>query len=301
MQNTDLGGGYRLERAETSLFAVYQAIYSEADVEMWYDWKMRVNDTMWAEDCFFLTRDGQKLAGAIAKDGKFLYPFLVAPFCDRTLFLRLLHRALLADLPPENHTITAIDVSDPDVEVLLTMGYRRTSKSRRVMVRPTDVFSVTPPPGFAFVDVDAGRVEEITTMLNQAFYGGVHAEAYGPLTAEDVSGSIEGASATSTLDLSSLVYETQSGTLVGACLAGINPNAVNGFAFVSDMGVLPTFQNRGLGALMLCRALTNAHKRSQVLKLVVTSGNPAESLYRRLGFLPGPRFTRMVFDCLPEQ
>lgn len=296
MQNTDLGGGFRLERAETSLFAVYQAIYSEADVEMWYDWKMRVNDTMWAEDCFFLTCDGQKLAGVITKEGKFLYPFLIPPFCDRALFYRLLHRAVQADLPSETRTITAIDVLDADVETLLTMGYRRTIQSRRVMVRPTDRFAVTPSPGFEIVLPEPGNAESITAMINQAFAGGIHAEAYGPLAAEDVAKWIENATATGTLNVSSLVYETTTHTLVGACLAGISLNAVNGFAFVSDMGVLPEYQNRGLGALMLLRALTQAHPHAPVMKLVVTIGNPAEALYRRLGFLPGPRFTRMTFN-----
>lgn len=297
MENIDLGGGFRLERTETPLFAVYQAIYAEADVEMWYDWKMRVNDTMWAEDCFFLTRDGQKLAGVITKGGKFLYPFLIAPFCDRALFYHLLHRAVRTDLPAESRTITAIDVLDADVETLLTMGYRRTNQSRRVMVRPTDRFEITPPPGFEIAAPAPGDAEAITAMLNQAFAGGIHAEVYGPLTTEDVAKCIENIAETGTLDISSLVYETSTGTLVGACLAGIFPNPVNGFAFVSDMGVLPAYQNRGLGALMLRRALTQAHPRAQVMKLVVTIGNPAESLYRRLGFLPGPRFTRMTFDC----
>lgn len=296
MQNTDLGGGFRLEHAETPLFAVYQAIYAEADVEMWYDWKMRVNDTLEAEDCYFLTRDGQKLAGVIVKDGKFLYPFLIPPFCDRTFFYHLLHRAVRATLPAETRTITAIDVLDADVETLLTMGYRRTNKARRVMVRPTDRFEITPPQGFEMVMPEPGNAEAITAMLNQAFAGGIHAEAYGLLKTEEIAEWIKSTVETSSLDVSSLVYETSTRKLVGACLAGLPPNAVNGFAFVSDMGVLPEYQNRGLGALMLRRALTQAHPRAQVMKLVVTIGNPAESLYRRLGFLPGPRFTRMTFD-----
>jgi hypothetical protein len=29
---------YQLEQAEKELFAVYQVLYADADLEMWYEW-----------------------------------------------------------------------------------------------------------------------------------------------------------------------------------------------------------------------------------------------------------------------
>ncbi len=44
---------YTVERADKRLFAVCQTIYSDSDVELWYDWEKRLNDTDFTEDCFF--------------------------------------------------------------------------------------------------------------------------------------------------------------------------------------------------------------------------------------------------------
>ncbi len=291
----DLGSGYSFERAEPSLFAVYQTLYSNADTEMWYDWKMRLNDTMWTKNCFFLVKDGEKIAGVIAEKSQFIYPCVIAPFTDRALFFRLLHRAMLAGREPAGTEIAAHAILDEDAEILLTMGYTRTKHSRRVMVRPTDRFEAALPQGFCAVTPTVEQAGEITALLNRCFANTLDAEVIGEITVDVIAGALERAAATGTLPVSALVYQENTGMLVGACVAGLDPNAVNGFAGIVELGVLPDYQNLGLGSFLMKTALNNAHPHSAVMKLVVTSGSPAEGLYRRLGFIPGPRFTKMVF------
>ena len=41
---------YYFEKADKDLFATYQTIYSQADIEMWYDWNARLNDTKWTDE-----------------------------------------------------------------------------------------------------------------------------------------------------------------------------------------------------------------------------------------------------------
>jgi hypothetical protein len=79
-----------LVQADINLFAVYQTMYSNADIEMWYDWNRRLEDTKWTDQCYFLTLDGQKIGGAVVTDDAIMFPFLVSPFCDRMIFWRLL-------------------------------------------------------------------------------------------------------------------------------------------------------------------------------------------------------------------
>jgi GNAT superfamily N-acetyltransferase len=116
---------------------------------------------------------------------------------------------------------------------------------------------------------------------------------FGPTTVKSVVSPIQRSLATGTNEVSSLIYHGDK--LVGACLAGVDSNAVNGFAGIGELAVLPDYQGQGLGSFMLKTALNNAHPHAPAMKLVVTIGNPAESLYHRLGFLPGPRFTEMKF------
>ena len=80
---------YEFQKADKDLFAVYQTIYSGADIEMWFSWKDRLNDTKWSDDCYFLTCSGEKIGGAIISKGLVMYAFLVPPFCDRYLFWKL--------------------------------------------------------------------------------------------------------------------------------------------------------------------------------------------------------------------
>lgn len=84
---------------------------------------------------------------------------------------------------------------------------------------------------------------------------------------------------------------------IAACLIGYDPSVPNGFTGISDIGVHPDYRNRGLAEYMIKRALTIAKQKnnSQAMRLFVTVGNPAESLYHKLGFMPGKSFSPMVF------
>lgn len=59
---------FSLVQANKDLFAVYQTMYSKADIEMWYDWNRRLGYTKWTEQCFFVLLDGQKIGGVIITD-----------------------------------------------------------------------------------------------------------------------------------------------------------------------------------------------------------------------------------------
>ena len=77
---------FSLVQADKDLFAIYQTMYSKADLEMWYDWNRRLDDTKWTDQCFFVLLDGKKVGGVIITDYAIAYPFLISPFNGRMEF-----------------------------------------------------------------------------------------------------------------------------------------------------------------------------------------------------------------------
>jgi GNAT superfamily N-acetyltransferase len=61
------------------------------------------------------------------------------------------------------------------------------------------------------------------------------------------------------------------------------------------MFVLPEHRGKGLAEAMLRYSITAAHKDTLAFKLHVLIGNPAEQLYLKTGFVPGPSFTIMKY------
>lgn len=57
-----------------------------------------------------------------------------------------------------------------------------------------------------------------------------------------------------------------------------------GTLFISNIHVLPEYQNRGIGTAVLKDILRGAKERGLPLGLRVLRGNPARRLYERLGF-----------------
>jgi len=78
--------------------------------------------------------------------------------------------------------------------------------------------------------------------------------------------------------------------LIGACLVSL----WEGWPNVFDIAVKPSYQNKGLGTMMLKRALSELKGSYPVLRLFVTIGNDAEMVYHKMGFLSGTETTKMV-------
>lgn len=286
---------FQFTKADRDLFAVYQTIYSGLDVEMWYDWPSRLEDTKWSDHPYFLTCGGVKIAGVILEGATAMYPFLIPPFNDRAAFWHAVHRRLAGEGPAEIH---ANGVSDEEMYLLLAMGYQ-TNRIRMMMARPTDHFTPALPDGYSCRIPSREDIPDMATLMFTAYQGEVDYRVFGEPTPDEVRADIEKFIniylKTDTLDHCTLIYDTATGTLAGLCMAGIHPEMPNGFAGISDIGVSPAHRGRGLASFMIERAIDKAHARTPVIKLCVTVGNASEGLYRQLGFAAGPRFTNMTY------
>jgi GNAT superfamily N-acetyltransferase len=273
-------------RADINLFAIYQTMYSNADIEMWYDWDRRLKDTKWTEQCYFLLSGGQKIGGAIVKDDMIMFPFLISPFNDRIIFWRL----LLKQFP-----CTKINgVLDVDSSILPMFNYK-TIDINQVMCRPADMIERNLLDDFFCREFDINEeANEIGNAILNGYSGGINNEIHGEASLDSA---IEDARRVLNVytpkNLSFVVIEKKTEKIAGVCLAGIGENYTHGYVEIADICVLPQFRGKGLAKYMISRIVTQAYGIAPFVKLFVTIGNNSEYVYRQMGFIAGPRFSNM--------
>ncbi len=281
---------YKIEQAEKDLFAVYQVLYSDADIEMWYDWNSRLNDTKFTDQCFWILYEDSRIGGAIIDNGTVMYPFLISPFVDRAMFWKVLFSCCI------DVDVTRIrGVLPEDVNVLLAFGYRL-EVMRQVMCCPTDP-SITAvlPHGYSLHHLkDSVDSRNLASTIMKGYAGGIDFEIFGAPDEEDVIKDVERLMQIySPNNLSIYIFDENEQKIAGLCIAGISENIPLGFAEIGEICVLPPYRNKRFGEFMLKHVRANAHKYTPVVKLCFTVGNNAERLYRNVGFHPGPRFANM--------
>lgn len=273
-------------KADKNLFAIYQTMYSNVDMEMWYDWDRRLKDTTWTEQCYFLILDGKKIGGAVITDDAILYPFLISPFCDRVQFWNYLLKL------SSRKKITG--VLDADSSILPMFAYKAIY-TYRLMCRPSEIIDISLPNGFICrplnMDSDAAGFSNVYV---ESHTGGLCFEIFGEETHEEAVAEANRVLAIySAKDMSIVIVEQATGQIVAACTAGIAKDHALGFAEIADIVVLPKYSGRGIGKYMISHIITQAYGIAPFVKLGAHMGNPSEYLYYQMGFVAGPRFTNM--------
>ncbi|WP_054955583.1 GNAT family N-acetyltransferase [Paenibacillus dakarensis] len=280
---------YRLEQAEKNVFAVHQVIYSNSDIEMWFDWNTRLNDTKFTDQCYWIMSDEDRIGGIVRLDDTLMYPFMIPPFSDRQLMWRILLNCC-EDIKNIN------GVLQDDVNILLSLGFG-VNVIRQVMCCPTGASkkSVIPDGMSVYLLDDSLDLTKISNVMKEGYRGGIDYEVFGVPSDEKI---IEDLSYLLKVykhrNLSIYVVNEQNQEIVGLCIAGISKNMPLGFAEIGELCVVPKYRNKGIAEFMLNYIKEAANPYTEVVKLCVTVGNFAEILYKKTGFQAGPRFARMT-------
>ena len=282
-------------KADKNIFSVYQTIYSDADTNLSFDWEKRLSDTTWTNECYWVTQNEQKVGGLLILENTVKFPFLITPFCDRSLFWRV----VLRYIKENNLTVANLSsLTDKDVQVLLTFGYK-IDMSRRMMCRPTEKYLLELGNQYETQIPDIKNdVDEMVAVVLSGYKDGIDYQLDGACTEEEARNDIlyffDGYLQTKTLEQSVLIREKSTKKLVAFIMSGRHPEENRErFSLIADITVLPEHRGKGIAEYMIKHALAKAVDTSDVLTLCVTVGNNAESLYRKLGFWGGPRFTTM--------
>lgn len=163
------------------------------------------------------------------------------------------------------------------------------SESRRVMIRPTELFHSLEElgEGLELIKPTSEHIEKISELLFESYSGPDNIGYPGENTMEHQKSTLEHYFNNNNKDIltaaSSLVVDKLNNEIVAVCLISL----WEGLPLVADIAVTPRYRSKQIASKLLRRALNVLHEKYEVLRLFVTIGNSAEALYYNLGFYPG--------------
>lgn len=279
-----------LERASNTEFAKYLAIYFE---NIWFrdTWKKRIAIVDDSDHCFWLIKSNTRIGGIVFEGNSFMSFFTIPPFNDEYLILeKILYFLVNNSLKYE--VINAYGIMPSQAEHLLKLGFIP-QKTRRCMIRPTELFT----------DIQWDENLKVVRPTNQyisdiakLFFENYDEVGFdGDNTIEEqiksVSRYFHDNSNEKLLNDGSTVILDSEDKVIAACLI----SSWEGIPLVYDLAVSSAYRRNGLATKLLKHSLTTLKENYDFMRLFVYSGNPAESVYYKLGFYAGTKTTDFCF------
>ncbi|MBI9011510.1 MAG: GNAT family N-acetyltransferase [Clostridiales bacterium] len=284
----DLGNGYSIEHVNWQEFSVYFAVYRifEDNMRFRQDFDKFCNILNSYEICYFIKKDNRRIGGVLLEPNYISGLILEPPHNEYDTILSKLIKLLRTWSDPATPIVAGV-IKPNKIHYYHRQGFRGV-ESRRCMIRPTEQFEMDWPNDIAIIQPDESHQSEILDLFAEAFN-----ENAEEIVQEKKMLDYYFEHETKDNDVnraSSLLYDKKTNELIGACLISLWEDWPNVF----DVAVKPAHQNKGLGTLMLKRALSELKGHYPVLRLFVTIGNDAEMVYHKMGFLSGTETTKMV-------
>ena len=284
----NLGNEYSIEKVSWQEYSVYFAVYRILEDNMRFrtNFDQICNILKSYEICYFIKKDNKRIGGVLLEPNYISGLILEPPHNDYDTILSKLMSYLLT-LSDTSSPITAGGIKPDKIQYYHRQGFNRV-ESRKCMIRPTEQFEVVFPNDIRLIQPDESHKLEILDLFTEAFK-----ESEEEIVQEKKMLDYYFENETSNNDInraSCLIYDKGTNDLIGACLVSL----WEGWPNVFDIAVKPSYQNKGLGTMMLKRALSELKGSYPVLRLFVTIGNDAEMVYHKMGFLSGTETTKMV-------
>jgi ribosomal protein S18 acetylase RimI-like enzyme len=286
----ELSNHYSIRKAESEEWGVYCSIYYNIQ----YIGFFREDGFNSAQkNAFWIYKGEAKIGGVRMSPNRIYHLFVIPPFNDTFVVLKLLKK-LLIYWSDRTKPIKTYEVLPDQVQLFARVGFWPDEFRCRWMQRPTDHFEVEWNEGFR---IESPQIEDngmgakrfiledqIAECNYESFDGSLEATRRKKFSYEDFVPSEEpNYTNEDLLTASTLVYDKKSGQLIGNCLLGLQDD----YAAVYSIGVIPAYRGKGIATMMLKRGLHLLKDKYPLLRLYVMEGNDAESVYINLGFVPG--------------
>lgn len=280
-----LDSGLSLMKAPTRDFAIHYTTYRE-NVFFRQTWERRIAIFEDGIPCYWLIHEGKRIGGVCVEPNLLWALYLEPPFTDMHRVVGVLKRYLMK-VSNKDEPIEVIGILPYQEEYFLRLGFKPVEK-RRIMIRPTERLQLCKlPDGIVIEPLKVDHLEEIALLSFNA-YSGVDCIGMPVMnTIEQQRADLEFYFEHTNDELlrksSSVVFDKGKGKMVGVCLVSMWED----LPLIANVAVDPDYRGNGIANNLLKKSLTMLKKQHEVVRLFVTVGNAAESLYYDLGFLPG--------------
>ena len=278
----NLEEGYSLQRADNQEFTKYWAVYRASNEDFTQSFTQMQEELAGVPFCFWVLNGETRVAGMVMLPNGIGDFFLIPPETDGVKILNIV-MPLLAQW--SDKTIKAQEIVSAYLGAFQEVGFNL-QESRMWMIRPTQSFEINWPAEWTIEGLKADQSEEIAALFERAFSGSVgeygtrdleaHLSSvnnfFGKYAAEDVCGKA-----------SALVKDKHTQQVIGGCLVELH-HEIPSLRFIA---VDPNHGRKGMGTLLLRRAIHTLAGKYNWVKLAVTVGNPAVGLYQNEGFISG--------------
>jgi GNAT superfamily N-acetyltransferase len=283
-QHIHLNEDFELMKADVRDFAIHYTTYRE-NIFFRQSWDRRISIFDEDASCYWIFHCDRRVGGVCIEPNLLSSLFLEPPYEDVRAVLIQLKERLIKISDPIKPTY-AYGILPYQNEHFLRLGFIPT-ESRRVMIRPTERFdSHQLGEGLTVTTPIPEQIEQMADLLFQCYSCRDRLGYPGDNTIEQHKSALEYYFTHNNQEImrnaSSVVYDSHRNA-VAVCLISIWED----WPLISNVAVLPQYRGKRIATHLINRALTELKDKYDVLRLFVTLGNPAETLYKKLGFYPG--------------
>jgi ribosomal protein S18 acetylase RimI-like enzyme len=293
--NYKLDEEYNLISANPREFAIHYTTYRE-NIFFRQSWERRVEIITDDVPCYWITFHNQRIGGVCLKPNMLWSFFIEPPFSDIYRVLSSLKKYLI-EISDKTKSIEIYGILPYQAEHFLRLGFLP-SETRRMMIRPTEKFNLINWDSDLIVINPTPQYTKEIAQLSYESYSGPDRIGYpNNNTIDHQRLDVEYYFKHNNKDFlkhaSRLVFDKTNNKLVGLCLISLWED----LPLVSNIVVDPKYRGRSIATNLLKESLTVLNKQFEIIRLFVTVGNAAESVYYNLGFLPGIEQITFTLPC----
>lgn len=285
---------YEFVKAENKEFSRYYTIYQLGKYNIWFP--ARIQDSIelynkyFKQDAFWIQLDGKRIGGVLLEPNWFGLVFSIPPHHDEYSLMNAIVKQVIKISDPKQ-PIAAYGLVPNSVKWLQLFGFE-------IVETEKDMFCAAAPHEVSFQDgiyVDVPKKEALKEMTDLYYntFSKSKVKTLAKKPYEFYEDLLKGQIEDILPEYSTVLRDVKTDEIVGSCTVQI----WCGIPTILDILVKPTHQKRGLAEMMIKKVLDVSYRNQYPgVCLSVVSGNSAEYLYHKLGFLSGVSSSKLKLE-----